>query len=122
MKFIIFALFAVSSVSNAAEWSLDRTNKVGVRLVDTFSEEKGHYYIGGKDLGTKLPPNVLRSWNAISNFKGKAGAQCYSGTFTFTKKNGGKEVQQEGCTDGVAYGSLIGHIETVRDYARGSVK
>ena len=96
-----------------------RESHVGIHKVDIAKEEKGQYYFAGRKLGKSLPAPVLAAWNEVA--KGPAltkETSCPAGTFTFTKKDK-KTVVTEGCMQGEAYGQYIGHLEKVRDYAKG---
>ncbi|QDK46715.1 hypothetical protein DOM22_16920 [Bdellovibrio sp. ZAP7] len=116
--FLLVTLF--SSLSYASQYTLDRTNKMGIRKVTTIEESRGHYIFDGKDLGTKLPAKVKTSWNAIKNPPArKPASSCWSGTFVYTVANGKKVSKRTGCSEGSRYGNLIGHIEAVREYAQG---
>lgn len=85
-----------------------------------IEESRGHYIFDGKDLGTKLPPMVKTSWNALKVAPTrKPASSCWSGNFLFTIKDGKKFIKIRGCTEGDAYGKMVGHIETVRNYAVG---
>lgn len=93
---------------------------MGLRTTDILIQESSRFIFNGKDLGTPLPPEVLRSFKELtqlpqeSNFK----AACASGTFVYLKKENKKEIRRTGCTEGVAYGQLIKKIETLRKFAK----
>ncbi|QLY24919.1 hypothetical protein [Bdellovibrio sp. KM01] len=119
MKLFLIVTF-FSSLTYASQYTLDRTNKMGLRKVTTIEESRGHYIFDGKDLGTKLPLKVKTSWNAIKYPPArKPASNCWSGTFSFTKKDGKKTSIIRGCTEGAEYGNMIGQIEVLRSYALG---
>ncbi|MNK97195.1 hypothetical protein D3C87_1175130 [compost metagenome] len=99
----------------------ERESHLGIRKIDIAKEEKGQYYFAGRNLGKSLPPAVLKSWSEVA--KGPAASStnnksCPAGTFTFTKKEK-QTATIKGCMQGEAYGHYIGHLEKVRDYAKG---
>ncbi|WP_413292738.1 hypothetical protein ACLSU7_15065 [Bdellovibrio sp. HCB185ZH] len=119
--FLLVTLF--SSLTYASQFTLDRTNKMGIRKITVIEESRGHYIFDGKDLGAKLPAKVRASWSAIKNPPSrKPASSCWSGTFLYTVKNGSKISKIRGCTEGDAYGKMVGHIDTVRKYAVGVKK
>lgn len=119
MKYFL-AAFLFCSPAFAWEMTFERESHLGIRKVDIAKEEKGQYYFAGRNLGKSLPAAVLKSWSEIA--KGPAGSannnSCPAGTFTFTKKDKQTAVTK-GCMQGEAYGHYIGHLEKVRDYAKG---
>lgn len=122
MKHLIcLILFFISSSAFAWEISLDRTNHVGIRKIDILKQENGSYFFDGKDLGKKLPANVLAAWKQIEKgpVKSSRALQCESGKFVFIKKDNKKTLRREGCTEGDAYGQMIKNIEELRTYSQG---
>ena len=119
MKYF-FAAFLFCSPALAWEMTFERESHLGVRAVDIAKEDKGQYYFAGRTLGKSLPPPVLKSWSEIAKGPAKTPNNgCPSGTYTFTKKNGKQSVSTKGCMLGEAYGQYIGHLEKIRDYAKG---
>jgi|GEM_PF-2231027 len=117
MKYFL-VLFLLASTAGASEIILDRTNKMGARKVDILKHEKGVYYFNGKSLGKTLPPKAASAWKALEKGPAPQRAPCVAGTYTYIYKNK-NENRREGCAEGIAYGDLISHIETLRTHARG---
>jgi hypothetical protein len=117
MKLFLLLTF-YSSLSWGAQYTLSRTNKMGLSKVTTFEESKGHYIFEGKDLGKKLPPKVKTAWNSMKTATTrKPASSCWSGTFTLTVKDGKKTSKCHGCAEGSQYSQLIGNVDTVFNYA-----
>lgn len=119
MKYFL-AAFLFCSPALAWEMTFERESHLGVRAVDIAKEEKGQFYFAGRNLGKSLPPVVLKSWSEIAKGPAKSPHNgCPSGTYTFTKKIAKQTAVTKGCMLGETYGQYIGHLEKIRDYAKG---
>jgi hypothetical protein len=118
MKYFL-AAFLFCSPAFAWEMTFERESHLGIRKVDIAKFENNQYYFAGRKLGKSLPAPVLKSWTEVA--KGPVAAKntnCPAGTYTFTKKDKQTAVTK-GCMQGEEYGQYIGHLEKVRDYAKG---
>lgn len=119
MKYILLLLL-FTPPALALEVILDRSNHIGLRTTDILIKKSSHYIFNGKDLGSNLPPDILKSFNELTNLppdSNKTKRQCASGSFIYIKKEGKNELRQTGCTEGPTYGQMIENIETLRKFS-----
>lgn len=119
MKLLVLLLL-YAPTSFASELRLDRTNHSGYRMVDVLAFENGDYFFNGKNLGKKLPPQILKSWTDFEaeTSRRTPSQSCASGTYVFVKKDQRREHHQNGCTEGEAYGRVIKNLEEIRNFAK----
>lgn len=119
MKTIFIFLILFSNFAKALEITLDRTNHMGLRVVDILKKKDDSHFFDGKNIGKKLPASIQKSWLEIETGPGPSKKPvCASGHFIYIKTEKNKERVIRGCTEGGAYGNLIQNIENIRTYAK----
>lgn len=119
MKYLVILFLVLSfSQSFASQIVLDRKFHSGTRLVDILKKENDHYFLQGKDLGKKLPKEVLTAWKNLETYKpSKTTKYCPAGDFRITKKDGAKTAAVKGCAQGKEYVALLKNLKTIRKYS-----
>lgn len=111
---------SVAQSGESFEITLDRRNHLGFQKIDILVKDKAGFYFDGKKIGVKLPAGIQSHWDFIENGPEapKTLLHCSAGQFEYKKIKDKKTLKVMGCTEGVAYGNMISHLEALREYAK----